>query len=484
MNIKNCRAAFSAGTLACLAVIGVSSLNNTISGAPSAPHIAPDAISEQEAFEIGVEAYVYLYPIITMDVTRRVSTNLPAGAKSGLGPMNSFHHMRAYPSADFREVVRPNFDTLYSIAWLDLNKEPLVVSAPDTGGRYYLLPMLDMWTNAFAVPGARTSGTARGQWALVPPGWSGTLPKGVARIDAPTPYVWIIGRTQTNGPADYDAVHKVQDQYTITPLSKLGSKYEPPAFVPDPTVDMKTPPLVQVNTMPAEKYFSYGADLMMRHPPAITDWSVLARLERVGLRRGSSFDFNAAPPQVQAGLRRAVEAGLQLLKDKVPTLARVTNGWQMNTDTMGVYGTYYLKRAVIAMIGLGANQPEDAVYPLSVGDADGKPLMGEHRYALHFAKSEIPPVGAFWSVTMYDADGFPVANPRNRFAIGDRDALKFNADGSLTIYIQSASPGADKESNWLPSPTSGAISVVMRLYAPKPQVLDGRWNPPALKRVD
>jgi hypothetical protein len=468
-------------------VLGAACLaDTTVAPRPDATNVASvsAAVTEQEAFEIGIEAYVYFYPIISMDVTRRVSTNLPAGARSGLGPMNSFHHMRAYPSADFREVVRPNFDTLYSSAWLDLSKEPLVVSAPDTGGRHYLLPMLDMWSNVFAVPGARTSGTGRGQWALVPPGWTGTLPKGLSRVDAPTPYVWIIGRTQTNGPADYDAVHKVQDRYTITPLSKLNAKLEPPAFVPDPTVDMKTPPLVQVNTMPAEKYFSYGADLMMRHPPAITDWSTLARLERLGIRRGSSFDFNAAPPQVQAGLRRAVGAGLQLLKDKTPTLARVTNGWQMNTDTMGVYGNFYLKRAIVAMVGLGANQPEDAVYPLSVGDADGKPLMGEHRYALHFAKSEIPPVGAFWSVTMYDAEGFQVANPINRFAIGDRDALKFNADGSLTIYIQHASPGADKESNWLPAPASGVLGATMRLYAPKPQALDGRWNPPAVKRVD
>ena len=156
----------------------------------------------------------------------------------------------------------------------------------------------------------------------------------------------------------------------------------------------------------------------------------------------------------------------------------------MNTDTMGVYGDYYLKRAIIALVGFGANQPEDAIYPLTLLMRDGKPLLGQHKYVLHFSKEEIPPVNAFWSVTMYDEAGFQVANPLNRFAIGDRDALKYNADGSLDLYLQHDDPGPDKEPNWLPSPPTGTLGVTMRLYAPKPQALDGRWNPPAIKRVD
>jgi hypothetical protein len=442
---------------------------------------APASITEQEAFEIGIEAYQYLYPIITMDVTRRVTTNVPPGVKPGLGPMNAFHHMRAYPPADFREVVRPNFDTLYSVAWLDLTKEPMIVSAPDTSGRHYLLPMMDMWSDVFAVPGKRTSGTAAANWVVVPPAWQGSLPSGLARIDAPTRYVWIIGRTQTNGPADYEAVHKVQDGYTITPLSQWGSKVQPPAFKADPTVDMKTPPMVQVDSMPAAKYFSYGAELMGLHPAHATDWSIVARMERLGINPGSRFDFDNAPASVKAGLERATVVALKEMKDKIPTVARVVNGWQLNTDTMGVYGNYYLKRAIVAKIGLGANQPEDAIYPLCISDAEGKPLQGENKYVLRFAKSQLPPVGAFWSITMYDAEGFQVANPLNRFAIGDRDQLKYNADGSLEIYIQHEDPGADKQSNWLPSPSKGVLGITMRLYAPKPQALDGRWEPPPVK---
>ena len=441
------------------------------------------AITEAEAYAIGLDAYYFFYPIISMDITRKVTTNVPAGARPGFGPMNAFHHMVAFPDASFREVVRPNFDTLYSSCWLDLSKEPMIVSAPDTNGRYYLLPMLDMWSNVFAAPGKRTTGTTAANWAVVPPGWTGSLPDGVEKIQAPTRIVWIIGRTQTNGPEDYDAVHAVQAGFTATPLSQWGHTPITAPFTPDPTVDMHTAPLVQVNSMPASRYFALGAELMRQHPPQITDWSLLAQMERLGIRADAPFDFAKAPAPVQAGLQRAAADALQHMQDKLPTLARIANGWQMNTDTMGVYGNYYLKRAIIAMVGLGANQPEDAIYPLCVADADGKPLMGDQRYILHFAKGEIPPVNAFWSLTMYDGEGFQVANPLNRFAIGDRDALKFNADGSLDIYIQHDSPGADKESNWLPAPASGPLGLTMRLYAPHPEALDGRWNPPAVRSV-
>lgn len=444
---------------------------------------AVEPVTEQEAYTIGLEAYLYFYPMISMDITRRVSTNVPADAKPGLGPANQFHSFREFPTAEFRDVVRPNFDTLYSSAWLDLTREPMIVSAPDTGGRYYLLPMLDMWSNVFASPGKRTSGTQARSWAVVPQGWNGALPPGIERIDAPTPHVWVIGRTQTNGPADYPAVHKVQDGYKVTPLSQWGQPQSPTVAAHDPTIDMKTPPLVQVNTMPAAKYFAYGADLLRVNPPSKTDWSQLARLSRIGIRPGEPFNFQNAPAPVRAGLERAAADGLKLMIEKTPTLARVVNGWQMNTDTMGVYGNFYLKRAIVAMVGLGANQPEDAIYPLCIADATGQPLRGEHRYIVHFPKGQLPPVNAFWSITMYDAQGFQVANPINRFAIGDRDSLKFNPDGSLDIYIQHTDPGSDKTSNWLPSPASGLLGVTMRLYAPAAEALDGRWNPPAVKRV-
>ena len=440
------------------------------------------ALTEQESYEIGVEAFLYFYPLVTMDTTRRQATNIGAGKVLGRGPMNSFTHVRQFPPADFRDVVRPNFDTLYSIAWLDLTREPMVVTVPDTQGRYYLLPMLDMWTDVFASPGKRTTGTGAGSFVIVPPGWQSQIPQGAQRIDAPTPYVWIIGRTQTNGPKDYAAVNQVQDGYTVARLSQLGKAPQPVSVTIDPAVDMKTPPMTQVNTMAADKYFAYAAELLKVNPPHITDQSIVARMRRLGIEPGKSFDLGKADAAIKRGLERAVPDGLKGMQEKIPTLARAVNGWQMNTDTMGVYGNYYLKRAIVALVGLGANLPEDAIYPLNLGDADGKPLTGANKYLLHFAKSEIPPVGAFWSVTLYDKDGFQTANVLNRNAIGDRDELKFNTDGSVDLYFQHESPGKDRESNWLPAP-AGDFNLCMRLYAPKGEVLDGRWAPQAIRRV-
>jgi hypothetical protein len=448
----------------------------------SATRTTSASVSPKIAEVIAVEAYVYLYPLVTMEVTRRQMTNLPAGERPGFAPMDSFSHVRQFPPADFKAVVRPNFDTLYSTAWLDLTEEPRVISVPDTDGRYYLLPLYDMWTEAFAVPGTRTSGTSGGSYAVVGPGWRGALPDGVEAIQAPTSYVWIIGRTQANGPREYEAVHAVQDGLAIAPLSRWPDGVSPVNAAIDSSVDMQTAPLEQVNGMPGADYFALASELMRLHPPHLTDWSILARMRHIGLR-SDDLRFDELGPTVQDALQQAPGRALELMREKLPTLARVTNGWVMNTDTMGVYGNYYLKRAIVAMVGLGANQPEDAIYPLNVSDRDGEPLDGANDYVLHFAQADLPPVEAFWSVTMYDADGFQADNPINRFAIGDRDELRYNADGSLDLYLQHEHPGEDKEANWLPAPL-GPLGVTMRLYAPKPQVLDGRWNPPAITRAD
>jgi hypothetical protein len=436
---------------------------------------------EREARELGVEAYVYVYPLVLMELTRRQVTNLPAGTRPGFAPMGAFAHIREFPAAEFRNVVRPNFDTLYSSAWLDLTSEPMVVSAPDTDGRHYLLPMLDMWTDVFAVPGKRTTGTKAGHFAVVGPGWSGQLPDDVVRIDAPTPYVWVIGRTQTNGPTDYEAVGAVQDGYMITPLAHWGQAPAPIEAPRDPSVDVDTEPLAQVNGLPAREFFALAAELLSLHPPHLTDWSILARIARIGLRPGEPFDVDAHPA-LPAMLDEVPAAAIALMRSAAPRMAPVVNGWQMLTDSMGVYGNYYLRRAVIAMMGLGANPPEDAIYPLNLADADGQPLNGDDDYVLHFAGDELPPVGAFWSVTMYDAEGFQAANSINRFAIGDRDDLTYNRDGSLDLYLQHDNPGPDREANWLPAPR-GALGVTLRLYAPTPEALDGRWNPPPVRRT-
>jgi hypothetical protein len=371
---------------------------------------AQTMITEQEAHDIGVQAYLYFYPLISVDITRRIAINVEPGKIPGHGPANMFNSFAAYPAADDKTVVRFNFDTLYSSAFLDLTKEPMVVSAPDTGGRYYLLPMLDMWTDVFASPGWRTTGTQAANFLITPPGWTGTVPEGMTRIAAPTPWVWIIGRTKTDGPGDYDAVHKIQAGYKVTPLPQWGKPTQRVTATIDPSVDTKTPPKRQVDTMPADKYFAYAADLLKVNPPHITDQPMIALLKRIGMEPGESFDLGKADSAIQRGLASAPADAQQLMAWKIPTIARIANGWSMNTDTMGVYGNYYLKRAIVAQVGLGANLPEDAIYPLNLVDDTGKPLDGANKYTMHFDKGQTPPAAAFWSITLYDSNGFQVAN--------------------------------------------------------------------------
>jgi len=439
-------------------------------------------LTTDQALAIGVDAYLYFYPLVTMDITRKQFTNIEPEKEFGKGPANRFVNVPAYPPADFKGVVRSNFDTLYSVAWLDLTQDAVVVSVPETNGRYYLLPMLDMWTDVFASPGWRTTGTAPADFLVTPPGWAGTAPSGLSQISAPTPYVWIIGRTKTDGAEDYDAVRKIQAGYKVTPLSRWGKTPESVKVKIDPTVDMKTPPIVQVDTMSAAAYFACAAELLKLHPTHLTDQPILARMKRIGIEPGKSFELSKLDPAVQKGIQGAPEQARQLMKWKVPTLARVANFWSMNTDTMGVYGNYYLKRAIVAQMGLGANLPEDAIYPLNLGDETGNPLDGANNYSIHYEKGGTPPVGAFWSITLYDSDGFQVGNALNRFAVSSWMPFVYNADGSLDLYFQSASPGKDKEANWLPAPR-GPFNLTMRLYSPESDALTGKWNPPPVKKL-
>ncbi|HEX9045987.1 MAG TPA: DUF1214 domain-containing protein, partial [Verrucomicrobiae bacterium] len=277
-------------------------------------------------------------------------------------------------------------------------------------------------------------------------------------------------------------VHKIQAGYKVTPLSQWGQTPIAPTVKVDPTVDMKTPPKIQVDTMPAAKYFTYAAELLKVNPPHLTDQPIIAQMKRIGIEPGKSFDLARLDPAVQEALASVPEDALKLMKWKVATLARVANGWSMNTETMGVYGNYYLKRAIIAQVGLGANLPEDAIYPLNLADESGKPLDGANKYMMHFDKTALPPVSAFWSITMYDNEGFQVANELNRFAVSSWMPFKYNADGSLDLYFQHESPGQGNEANWLPSP-KGPFNLTMRLYGPKLEVLTGKWNPPVVTKV-
>jgi hypothetical protein len=450
-----------------------------------APFTSAQKLSADEATEIAVEAYLYAYPLVVMDVTRRIGTNCQAADGTKMcAPMNQFAHAPGFPDATFTDVVRPNADTLYSSVWFDVTEEPLVIHVPDSRGRYYLLPMLDLWTDVFASPGKRTTGSAEQTFAIVGPHFDGELPKGMDMVRSPTGMGWMIGRTQANGKADFPSVHAFQAGLKAVPLSAWGEDYTPPRLVPAPKVS-SDPPVEQVAKMTAAAFFARFGELTESNPPHANDNPVLARMKRLGLEPGKRFDFAKAPRKVQQGMKNAIPIASKKIKEGLVagSSSQVVNGWLMMMPPIGTYGTDYLRRAQIAYGGLGANVIEDALYPSAVADAQGNPFDSDKEYVVHFPKGELPPVRAFWSLTMYNDQQAFADNPLNRYAIGDRDQLKMNKDGSLSIYIQRESPGKTKESNWLPAPKSGGFSMNLRLYWPEMAALNGRWKPPKVKPV-
>lgn len=442
-----------------------------------------------EAREVAIEGYIYAYPLVTMELTRRVMTNVEK-PEATRAPMGQFLRVRTYPPVDDHAVTAPNADTLYTIVWLDVSKEPWVVSIPDMKGRFFLFPMLDGWTNVFEDPGKRTTGTGPQKYAITGPGWSGTLPKGVTEYKSPTGIVWVLGRIYCTGtPEDYKAVHALQDKVSTVPLSAYGKPYTPEPGKVDASIDMKTAVREQVNALDAAAYFKLFAELLKTNPPAAEDAPMVAKLARIGIVPGQDFDAAKLDPAVARGLAGAPKPAqdkiMEWLKEGVVAGDfKLENGWLFTKKT-GQYGTGYRQRALITAIGLGANRPQDAVYPTSEGPDVLKKYSGEHKYVMHFNKGDMPPVKGFWSLTMYDASYFFVPNALNRYTLSQRNKLKANPDGSVDLYIQRESPGKDKEANWLPAP-GGPFILMLRLYWPTdtpPSLLDDTWKIPEAKEA-
>ncbi|MCE0522429.1 MAG: DUF1254 domain-containing protein [Methylacidiphilales bacterium] len=443
-----------------------------------------------EALPAAVDAYIYGYPLVTMEYTRRGFTNVEK-PEASRAPMGQLVLLRGYPAVDDHLVTAPNADTLYCTGFIDVGKEPYVLGLPDMHGRYYLFPMLDGWTDVFQVPGKRTTGTGPQTYAITGPGWKGTLPAGVKEYKSPTALVWLLGRIYCTGtPEDYDAVHKLQDGISLVPLSSYGKPYTPPAGIVDPTIDMKTSVRDQVNALSTDEYFNLLAKLMKDNPPAAADAPILKKMAKLGIVPGQPFDGGKFGPLA----KEAFDTVPKIANDKIMLWlqegiltgdSKLENGWVFTTKT-GLYGVNYIQRALVTAIGLGANRPQDAVYPTSEGPSILSSYSGEKKYVMHFDKGQLPPVQGFWSLTMYDKDYFFVPNPINRQSISARQDLKPNADGSVDLYIQNESPGADKESNWLPAPKDKFI-LMMRLYWPDekaPSILDGSWVIPPVKVVE
>jgi len=423
------------------------------------------------------EAYIFGYPLVMMDLTRQAMTQ---DQHQTPGSKNNFHHIQSFPDHTFKDVVRPNNDTLYSIAWLDLSEGPLVLSVPDTGERAYVMPLMDAWTNVFSLIGKRTTGTQAGHYLITGPDASAATPAGMTRVAAPTNMVWIIGRTQTNGKSDVPAVTQLQQGYTLAALNDWQQ-----GLIPQPLIGLTSPdgedPLHQLSRMPASEFFNRLSELMSAQPASVDDRAALDNLASIGVNISEPFDVGPAAFFHLALAEQAIAATQKKIKQTLSSNDRLENGWAVQRDTIGNYGTDYITRAVVAMIGLGALPPAEASYPNTVVDSQQRTLTGEHQYRIHFAADALPPVDAFWSLSMYDEQGFFIANPINRYAIGDRDELHFNNDGSLDLFIQNTPPEASN-ANWLPAP-SGAFALTMRLYLPKENFLNGQWKLPNVNRI-
>ncbi|MFO1151244.1 MAG: DUF1254 domain-containing protein [Alsobacter sp.] len=476
MNVTRRTATFSALSLLASAA--------TIRSAAALDGPLQELVDGAEDFAIGSDAYVFGYPLITMEMTRRVVTNVAAVAGTR-GPMGHIIKLRSYPDATFRDVTAPNADTLYTTSFFDVGDEPWVLSVPDMKGRYFLLPFLSGWTDVFAVPGSRTTGTQAQTFLISGPNWTGTVPDGMQNLKSPTAMVWLLGRIYCTGtPEDYAAVHALQDQFKLQPLSTWGKDYTAPAGKVDPSIDMKTPVRDQVNALSATDYFKLLAELMKRNPPAAADAPALEKFKGIGLVAGQSFESKSLDGRMDKRLPELSFHRIMAHFLKSDGDMKRINGWSYTTKA-GLYGTDYLQRALVTAIGLGANRPQDAIYPTSLKPNLIESYSGENKYVMRFPKGQQPPVRGFWSLTMYDEQMFFVANPINRYSMSVRTNPKYDADGSLTIYIQNESPGADKEANWLPAP-KGKFHLMLRLYWPdesQPSLIDGSWVIPPVKKV-
>jgi hypothetical protein len=446
-------------------------------------------IGAKNIFDAGSKAFVYGYPIVLMDETKQQMLIKEPRM------VNQFVHRAQFPNHRFRDVVRPNVDTLYSVAWLDLSYEPLVLTVPDTQGRYYVMPFMDAWTNVFASVGKRETGTLAGEYLIRGPEFyqleksnseQATQLSDLPIISSPTNMVWLIGRIQTNGADDIALVVSLQKKFSLTPLSQWLEgghvyRHSKPEFTKT-RQEESNGPFQRVMSMSSIEFLSRLAVLVQTQGASENDELALTNLHMIGVDV-SRYDASYKPSIFYKWL---IEKSFSLTKKKITQRLKSRkgqeNGWAVMRQNIGSYGTNYIARMGVAMIGLGALAPAEAVYPNTSVDSMGKKLHGDYNYKLHFDAQGLPPVAAFWSLTVYDKDGFLVESEIDRYALGDRDQLEFNTDGSLDILIQH-SPPIEKLSNWLPVPDS-PFTLTLRMYQPKEEFLNGQWRIPGVEKIN
>jgi hypothetical protein len=447
------------------------------------------ALTPREAKRIAIDSYIYGYALITSDVTERAFINTTApNPETFQAPINQLVNIPKYPPADYKGVTAPNADTLYSAGFMDVTKEPVLLSYPDMHGRYFLFPIYSQWTNVIAAPGKRTLGTGPQTIAITGPDWHGTLPAGVTQVvKSPTNSVFTIGRVYADGTdADYAQVNAEQKDFRLVPLSAYGKPYTPPAGTVDPAgPSVKDKVREVIAAMDLQTYFNDMAKSMAINPPVLPqDAPIVAEMAKIGLIPGQPFSMDKLSTADQAALADVAKIASARIGEQQKIANKAVNGWMLTTGT-GAYGTRYLWRAAVSEFGWGANLVKDAVYPNRKTDSTGKLFSGNNTYMLHFAKDKTPPVKGFWSITMYDSSYYFYPNPLNKLTVSMRDKPVANADGSIDLYFSHEKPANAPEANWLPAPADQFI-LILRMYWPMetpPSILDGTWTPPAVTRT-
>ncbi|MEN8642619.1 DUF1254 domain-containing protein [Pseudomonas sichuanensis] len=432
-----------------------------------------EQIDEKIAYVIGTEAVYYGMGPVLMRIGIESQSDADKPYDNAQAPTNQMGHARRlYGPAD-KFVVTANNDTLYSFAALDLAKEPVVLSVPDTNGRYYIMQILDAYSRSIEDIGIGTLGAKGGTFAIVGPAWKGTLPPEIVALRSPTPQAYIIGRTGVDSEEDLPAAHAVQGQYRLTLLSNYGKPFQ--------KVELGHRDASGKPEFPEGLDFFATLDKAMRQNPLPDDAPMTEQFKRIGIGLEKPFDAATLSQATQRGLTQAFQDGMAAVQRTAADSGSRVNGWNMEFKG-GLYGNDFLLRAAIDSKQLGLNKAIRALYPNRYVDSDDQPLNGKNAYTLRF-EGKVP-VRAFWSLTMYDAKNlYMVENPIKRYSIGDRTkGVKTESDGSLTIYMQATNPGADKESNWLPTP-EGDFFVQLRLYEPEEGVLNGSYKVPQVVRT-
>lgn len=435
--------------------------------------------SDDEIQQLAEDVYIYGYPAVLMDVMRRVHTAVPFPTAEG-APVNHFWHSRFLPHFHVKTPPRPHADSLSSTAWVDVSREPVILTVPATD-RYYLLSLFSPWGDLFEAISTRSGGMRGMRIAMAGPRWKGTLPAGVSPLVMPADIVWINGRVQITGVEDLQLVHHIQDQFALTPLSAWGSPSSLHASPFRSDVEKGTTPLEHVGNMSAVSFYTRLSGLLRKVPPPVSDALILRRFAKIGFFPSEDFAFERLPALTTLAMQSAIEEAKLTIARAAESPALHANNWSMRTHPHRS-DRNYLARAAAAMNGLTHSLPEEVIAYHATKDRSGETLRGTNEYVIQFDQEHLPPVNGFWSVTLYDSKHLLSANSIHRHALGDRDRLRLNPDNSISIYIQHSWPGTTKDCNWLPAPRD-TFELILQLYWPKSEVLSGIWRPPALTRI-